>query len=243
MILPELTFSLAQLSVSLRKYGEVSGRTENEVLAKHSSELAWNIYHGMKSIAPGKGAVMAEGLAALKAGRGIHVRASVLADIAGKYNATTSLATGQTYLAVRKGRKVVAMATTIEQGGKQLDLQALAVQRELNIRESARGFSAVAVPRPPRGLDANNVRSLIAQDNSRYGFQLSQFELNMGVEQKFAMISWLGRSNESYESAVEGLKTAKQQKILAEAVAATRANIETYLARKLGEDKAKAGLN
>lgn len=247
MILPEITYNLSRLSESLQEYGRLSGKTEEEVVAKQGGKLAWNIYAGLRALAPGKGSVRAERLAALAAGEGVHVRDAVMREIGAKYNATTSVASGKTFLAQRKGRKVVAMATEIERNGKRLNLQALAVERELTIRETARGFASIATPRPVRAY-ANALASsgfttdTVRQMESRYGFVLSLFNVKLSAEKKYAELRWLGRHGE-YQDAVLGLSKPRQQKVLNDAIIETNEDIRVYITRKQREDAERTGLN
>jgi hypothetical protein len=244
MIAVELQFNLDRLQKTLRAYAEASGKTEQEIVAKKGKDLAQNILSGLKKLAPAKGSIRDANLAALRGGRGVHVRPAVLADIAGKYGAVTSVATGQNYLNVRGGKtgrgKVIAMAPEIEKDGKRMNLQALAVERELNIRESGRGFSAYAVPRP---LQGSGIEDLVRDVNSRYDFTLSNYTLSVDAETKFALLHWVGRHNDLYSDAVEGLEKAKQETVLNEAVKETTDDTLKYVKRKLGEDIGRFGLS
>jgi hypothetical protein len=233
----ELKFELERLAESMRKYGQVSTKTEAEIVSKQSTKLSYNVASELRKIAPKKGQVLAERLAALKTGSGVRVRPAVLADVAGRYQAQSSVKTGKVWLAEKKGRKVASFATGIlspDGSGIRLNLQALAVKRELQIRESARGFSGFAVPRPQNRSGAT---SDVQRDiESRYGFTLSEFSMFLSAEKKYAVMRWFGARSNLYESAVEGLSKPKQQAVVTEAVKSTTADIMEYVDRKLKED-------
>lgn len=243
MIAPELQYNLSRMAATLRAYAEASGKTEQEIVSKKGRDLAFKVYTGLRKLAPAKGSIRDTQLAALKSGRGVHVRPAVMADIAGKYGAVTSVATGKTYLNLTTGKngrgKVLAMAGGIWRDGKRLNLEALAVERELAIRESGRGFSSIAVPRP----SSASAETLVRDIESRYGFTLSEYKLDLNAESKFALMRWVGRQNDLYSDAVSGLEKAKQKTVLNEAVKATTEDTLEYVKRKLGEDIGRFGLS
>lgn len=241
MISAEIQYNLDQLASKFREYGKLARKTENEVLAKQGSKLAWNIYRGLRAIAPAKGSIRAQQIENLKAGKGVNVRPSVQAEIASKYGVVSSIATGQTYLEVRRGKKVLAHAHEILKDGKMMNLEALMVQREINLRESGRGFSGLSVPRPAVGF--NGEQNQYAREiDSRYGFQLSDFTFVAQGERKYVELKWLGK-HAQYSSPVEGLETTKQQEVLNEAIKATSADMNEYIERKIGEDLKTTHLN
>ena len=231
MIAVEIQYSLENLKLAMQRYALVSDKTEDEIVQKQSAKLGWNIYRGLKALAPAKGSIREAGLAGLKSGKGVHVRDSVMREIAAKYGATVQTSSGKTFLNVRKGKKVVAMATEIEgKGGSRMNLQALAVQRELNVRESARGFSGFSVPRPKSGPSLN------FDVESRYGFTLSNYSVTLTAEKKFAMLKWIGSRSGDYNTAVPGLLTDKQQAAVNVAIQETTADTLAYVERKMAEN-------
>lgn len=215
MIIPEITYNLDALKAACVKYGELSDKSESEVIAKQSAKLAWNIYRGLKVLAPQKGSIRAERLEAMAQGEGIKIRKSVLDSIQEKY-----------------GTK----------GSRGMSSYQLAVKKELSLRESARGFLAFSDPRPTS--QSPEVASAVRSVRSRYGFELSQFALNVSAfaSSKSASLDWDG-SKGDYESAVAGLTQPRQQAVLAEAILATTRDINEYILRKIKEDKSDSGLS
>jgi hypothetical protein len=213
-VIPQIEYNLEGLRAACIEYGKYSQKSEAEVVAKQSGKLAWNIYRALKALAPQRGAVRAERLAALAAGEGIKIRKSVLASVEQKYG---------------------------DKGARGLNTHALAVKKELSLRESGRGFLGFSTPRPARSAPEieSSVRSII----SRYGFELSDFVLNVAesAEKKVANLHWNG-SKGDYTAATEGLSQPRQQEVIAQAVAATTKDTVEYILRKIREDKSKARL-
>jgi hypothetical protein len=213
-VIPQIEYNLEGLRAACVEYGKYSQKSEAEVVAKQSGKLAWNIYRGLKALAPERGAVRAERLAALAAGEGIKIRKSVLDSIEQKYG---------------------------DKGARGLSTHALAVKKELGLRESGRGFLAFSTPRPARS--APEIESSVRSIMSRYGFELSDFVLNVSesAEKKVANLHWNG-SKGDYTAAVEGLLNPKQQAVIAQAVSDTTKDTVEYILRKIREDKSKARL-
>jgi hypothetical protein len=249
MIQAELTYELSRCSDALREYARLSDLDEADIIAKQGGKLAWNISSELKKLAPVKGSIRAERLVALAAGEGIHVREAVKQEIGAKYQAVTSIASGKTFLSQRRGKRVVAMATEVERKGKMLNLQALMVEREIAIREGARGFAAYATPKPPRSYasiaaEGNAGGDKLFNIESKYGFVLSKFSLKLArTGDKSAELSWIVRRDDSYEDAVMGLETERQQAALLEGIRQTTADIEVYVKRKNEERAHQTGLN
>jgi hypothetical protein len=244
-LLPELQADIVSLARTLREYARLSGKTEDEIIQHKSKQLAMFIYRGLKALAPAKGAITAERMAALKAGGGIKIRPRVMQEVASKYQAMTSVASGKTFLSIRKRRKgqmtTVSMATQIEnKAGKKVGLHAFAAERELKVRESGRGFSGFATPRPGRSLQ--NITNFEREIESRYGFLLSEFQLQLNADDKKAVLRWFGAHGD-YHAPAEAVQTSKQQAVVRKAVQEVNADTMIYIARKQREAAAKAGLN
>jgi hypothetical protein len=240
----ELKVELNKVPENLREYVRLSGKTGDQVIAKKSSDLSFQIYRGLKAVAPKKGAVMAERLAALKSGGGVKVRQSVLEKTAQKYGLLSQVATQSTWMEVRKRGRVTAMSREI--GG--LNFRALAVQAELKLRESARGFSAYASPRPKDESKDFGEADEFAKvgdktTRSRYGFSLSTYTARLGdtVEEKYAELRWLGAFG-GYNTAADALATRKQQQVATTAVVNVNNDIRIYVERKLAQERARLGL-
>lgn len=106
--------NLADLNVALGEYLKHTKLSVDEAMVKQGTKIAFEISRQMSAMKPAKGAVRAERLAALKSGEGVRVRKSLR-----KWKPT------------RNSRK-----------DRSLNIQALRVRRELNLREQGRGFMA-----------------------------------------------------------------------------------------------------
>ena len=238
MIQAEVNFNLDRLSSALRKYGVLSGKTEDEVVASQGAKLAWDVYDALLKLAPAAGSIRSSRLAALASGGGVKVRDSVLRSVEAQYAVTVSIKTHKAFLAERdsKGRQLM-YSPEVEVNGKMMNLRAIAVERELNMRESARRFSAIAVPRS----DSRNPAAVSQQQDieSRVGFTLSQFQVVLNAESKYAQLRWLGVKG----GATEGLVKPKQQAALVSAIEARTKDIEKYITDHLKTAAREAGLN
>jgi hypothetical protein len=215
----EISYELERCMAALQKYGELSEKSESEIIAKQSAKLRRNIWQGLRALMPAKGEVRAERMAGLASGIGVKVRASVYAEIASKFGGAAQF--GQRF-------------TSIERKGKTLNFQALAVQRELGLRESGRGFMAFSTPKSAAGAELAHI-----EKDSRYNQLLSTFDIDVRpkTKMKFAEFTWQADS-----PALEGLSAEQQTSVLLNAVRETTDDIMVYVNRKVEEDKAAAGL-
>jgi len=238
---------LDKLNSALRMYTQAAGRGIGFALAKQSEELGRNLAKEAKGLMPAKGAVRASRLAILKeAGRGkvngrkiqpglgVHVRASVYKAIAEKHGALPFAAN------IMQMRTKKGLRGSVNRFGRKLNLQALAVQRELNLRESGRGFLHHA---DKLALDMSRGERLqsrrVEKSVSRFGPQLGEFAFAVDDDGNgSASFKWGGFSQLSNE-AVKAMARARGQASIARALAATTDNIKPYIERKLGEAAAK----
>lgn len=239
-MIAEIQFNLDRLSRSLRQYANYSDKSELEIVQKQSAKLAYNIYREMRKIMPEKGSIRAERLAALKAGQGVHVRDAVIRELMSKYAVLTT-ATGSK--AMKKGKKGrYGLLVELGRSGKMVNFQALAVARELQVREGGRGFSAYITPRPPRSYAQVAASNTEFEISSKYGFILSMFNIAVTKDKKQAQLHWYG-PHADYTSATQALSQGRQQEILNNAILATIADIQVYVDRKIKEDLRASGLS
>ncbi|MFO1476242.1 MAG: hypothetical protein U1F98_06270 [Verrucomicrobiota bacterium] len=233
MISVTLNYELERLRKSLALYSQLSGKTESEVIAKHAVELKFKIRAGMGRIAPSKGAVRAERLSSLRSGGGIQIRPAVIEATAQKYGLARMVGSFATVLGKRKSQ-----TASIVKGGKRMNFWALAAERELNLRESGRGFMKFSTPPAETGQG-----ELENEKRSRYGWLLSTFKLKAdpGADFKYAELKWSGGGRKN-SSPVEGLQKDRAMQVLVEAVREANENIMVYLRRHIDEDILKAGL-
>lgn len=225
--------TLPKLNQALDMYIRAAGRGVTFALVKQSGELGRNLVLESKGLMPAKGAIRAERLDAFKRGEGIRV-----SQTAKKYADSKTIATGSS---VRTKKAAVFMEKTsrgkLKKDGR--NWWQIAVDRELTLRESGRGFVAHS-QRLPLMLPAEAARYRTVQRRvSRYGPQLGEFSLKADAdftsEAGKAIFVWGGFSELSNE-AVKAMGRAKGQAAIARAIEATTDNIIPYLERKLGED-------
>jgi hypothetical protein len=245
----EISSNLNQLAAAMRRYAQLSDKTESETVVKQTGKLAYNIRAGLRTVAPQKGSIRAEVLSGLSSGRGIRIRPAVLLDVLARRQATTSVATGETWYAMRRGAtgrgKIVgfqAGGLFRLQSGKLGNIYALAAEREIALRESARGFLSYSSSFKP--LDSSTIQASEQDIASRYGFNLSQLIIHAEANRsdKFSQFTWMPPRS-GYETAVEGLSKDRQLGILNSAIKETAEDIMAYLRRKLAENAAQVGLN
>jgi hypothetical protein len=225
--------SLGQLNKALNLYVRASGMSMDQVLAKKGPQLGYQLHVEFKSLRPGRGSVREQRLAALKAGEGVRVRPAVYAMIAEKYGALPLSA--QVMRWRTKGGKV--KGTT----AKGLNLQALAVQRELNLRESGRGFLGQAA-RFIGWSGGNDVSSYSqAKAESRYGAWLAKAGLRKSGAGPELTMEWGGVSEMSYQ-AVKGISRARGMSAVVRAINAVTSDMVPYLQSHLDKTAQQMGL-
>jgi hypothetical protein len=164
--MPSVEANLEKLHIGLALYVRASGMSFSQVLAKKSKQLGYALRDEFRALMPGKGSVRSQRLDALKQGEGVHVRQSVYDAIAQKYGALP-LAGGIMRWRTKGG-------TIRGTDNKGLNLQALAVKAELNLRESGRGFLGRGAKFVgwPEGNDVSAYND--AKAESRYGAYLAK---------------------------------------------------------------------
>lgn len=219
---------VADLNAKLQKYQELSGKMWDTVLKKQGAKLGYALNQQLRGIAPARGQVRAEALARLKAGGGIKIRERVNRAIILKYGARSVIATRKVIF----GKKGVG---SVLRKGKRLNLQALMAQREINTRESGRGFLGVSA-RYPRELAKTNSAL------SKYGPVLSRAGVSVVGTEGEARFVWDSGDGELATSAASGLEKGKGQAAIARALRDTADDIQVYITRKLEERGEEAGL-
>lgn len=224
-----ISFELDRVNNALTEYIRAGRKLPEAAVRLQSDKFGWFLYDELKKIAPPKGSVTSEGLALLQSRRGVRVRESVRAAVLAKYGARQDLATRQT----RFGRGKRGRASTL-QGGRRLNLQALAVRRELSTRESGRGFLSVAAHLDKLGLSGDR-----ASSESRSGALLGKLVLQVQGPSAETRFTW-GTLGKSSLAAAIGLSQPRAEAAIANALAATAANMRTYIegkARQFGRER------
>ncbi len=214
---------------ALGLYQLYSRKTPAEVIEKQGGKLGYILSQRLRGIMPAKGSIRSERLAALRSGGGVRVRESVLRKIAQKYQARTNLATRSVVFGKR------GVGTVSRKGGRRLNLRALAVQAELNVRERGRGFLSTSA-RWPRQLSGSDIV------RSRFGPILEQSRITMTADEAQATFTW-GAAGQLSREAAEGLQTPPGQRAIAASFNDLRRDILVYVQRKMLEDARRAGLN
>lgn len=227
----QLDRELERLRKAIGLYRQAANVSVEDALRKQAPKLGYAMRQELRGLAPKKGSVRQERLAALKAGQGIHIRASVIKEMSQKYD-VTPIGTAAMFRA--RGKKRAEWSGYIIKGGKRLNVQALLVQKEINLRESGRGFTGQS-SRFPAEL-ANSGRSA-----SRYGPTLGVMRFQTGGKGFEARLEWGGFSELS-DDAVHAMSRARGQAAVARAIRDVTDDIIPYLERKLNATAAQMGL-
>jgi hypothetical protein len=219
---------IMKLNQAVKRYQDLSGKNWEEALSKQGGKLAFSLSGGLKEIAPPKGLVRSERLAALKTGGGVKIRQRVRTAIFTKYGARSDIRTRRVIF----GKKGVTSLT--RNGGKRLNLQALMVQRELATRESGRGFLSVSA-RYPRTLGKQHTAK------SKFGQVLSSANLKAANRNASLVFEW-GATGALSQSAAQGLSKDRGQSVIARSLAAVTEDILIFVDRKVAEQTGRVGL-
>jgi hypothetical protein len=231
---PYITYDLNALRASLDHYSQLCSLTESEALAKQSAKLGKYIHDGLALLKPDKGSIREERLQALAEGSGVKVRPAVYDKLHEKLGSEFS-SLEQRYAGPNnelKGSGYSARRT--------MNFQALAVQAELGLRESGRGFMAHTTPRRSFAeLEAIGNASGIIQNYDRYSRMLSllQFDLSAEAAYKHVTIRWPANA-----PGTEGMNQEQQMAVIDGAIRLTTADIEDYISSKLNDVKYHSGL-
>lgn len=217
------------LNAKLREYQAASGKTWEDVLQKQGGKLGFLLFERLRGIAPRKGEVRAERLAALRHGEGIRVRQSAR-DFATRHTLATA--------SKERSRK----ASLLREKGRSGKLKAggrnwwqIAVAREIAIRESGRGFIAQS-GHYPRSLGNEVVAA------SRFGPVLSRAGIQVAGSRGRAQFIWDPAEGELAAKAVAGLSKPKGRAMVALALRDLLEDIDVYVIRKQEERIGNAGL-
>ena len=227
----QLDREIARLSQTLALYQRASGKALDQVLGKKSKDLRIELFKAFRKLAPERGQVRSERIEALKRGEGIHVRQKVYEAIGEQFGLD---ATGAMHWRTRGGKE----RTGGQRGG--LNFQALAVRRELNLRESGRGFTAHSASKPLMP----EAEATEGESVSKYGGFLAQFNLTGKVEgqgKAEAAFKW-GVGGEQSEGVVNAIYRTRGMAAALEAVRAVTEDMVPYIEEHIGKAATAAGL-
>ena len=239
--MPTVDQELTRLNRALGLYRQAAKMSVAAVLQKKGAQLGYALWTAFRGLMPEKGSIRVERLAALKAGEGIRVRPAAREWAEGKFGATDLQ--GASVRARRARGGAVRLDRTIQFEGERLNVSQLAVRRELNIRESGRGFTGQSaryrfgqVGDAGRGDVADYQRAM-----SRYGPVLSTFDVRFSERQGRAEFRWGGFSKLSSD-AVQAIGRTRGMAAVAEAMRAVTDDMVPYLESHLQSSAASMGL-
>lgn len=228
-----------QFNAALREYAKHNARLDmSEAIVRQGVKLTWALRDRFIKSRPAKGAIRAERIAALAQGEGIAVRPSVRQAVMQRKGAYSDIAT----------KRVVFGKAGKGEDRKGRNLQALAVVRELGLRERGRGFMAFAskmgglrglggyMNRTGLDVAAKAVDFFKRQHSGRYGQQLGTYGMKIAGEQSLLELSY-GGSKTAVGKAMQ--KPAFRREI-AGALNDVREDMMVYVRRKIAEGMQKA---
>ena len=247
-----LQTDLQNLNRDLGIYAQLARKSFQEAVVKQGVKVTiggpgfegWS--QRLRRLAPARGEIRSERLAALEAGGGIKVRPSAYRSAQrrlGRRVGAFSDLTSRKIMRRLKGGAVVA--ATAASG---LNLQALSVRTELGMRERARGFSAVGAMMRSGGSSLAQMAAAFPAGvpsaarssvfRGKVGQQLSRADIRVAGGGAAASLAMTFGSPQT--TLAESLLKPEQQVALRGAIAATSADMMVYIKRKLGEAKGKA---
>ena len=222
-------------NATLKSYAELTGKTFAQSVAKKGADLGFELGSELRSIAPGKGAIRAEALGMLAAGRGIKIRESVIRGTMRRGRVSQTIS-GRGY---RFGKKQTG---TLKSGGSRLNFFALAAKAEINLRESGRKFVGYSAGYASlrNELAARDVSGLgydfkkVITD--RYNRFLSRVGFSVNPDSTQMVFRW-GGTKVSGEVA-KAMQKPKAQKAIARAFDSVTRDMLEYIARKMAVHRA-----
>lgn len=218
----------AQLNAAMAQYATLARLTPPEALAKQGAKLAFYLRGRLRSLAPEKGRTRAERLAAMQAGEGVKVRPGALEYARKKTVATaTDVRTRRDALYMEKTR-----SGNVKRGGR--SFWQIAVDREIGIRESGRGYLSLAGRM--RWVQSALISGSTSRVVDRVNREIGRAGLTIAPNSAALTFDY------SNPHIVEGLERPRGKAEVAGALESTRADIMVYVARKMAENARKAGL-
>jgi hypothetical protein len=222
-----LTFqtNLDEFNAALTRYAALSSKGAAEAVAKKGADFGFRLSRKLLTLAPDKGSVREERLAALAAGGSLKIRDKIRQRVYAKFGVSQTMAGRK----LRMGKKLTASKLV---GGKRLNLQALLVRAELNARESGRGFSAFSARYKSlsQQLAADRFGEQRRKIIDRYSRFLSEVGFKRDRDSSNLTFRWGG--NESSGKLAASLQKPRQQAAIADALNEARADMMDYIIRK-----------
>lgn len=223
-----LTFqtNLDEFNAALTRYAALSSKGAAEAIAKKGADFGFRLSRKLLTLAPKKGVVREDRLAALASGGGLTIRPKIRQRVYSKLGVSQTVAGRK----LRMGGKKLSASKLV--GGKRLNLQALLVRAELNARESGRGFSALSARYKSlsQQLAADRFGEQRKKIIDRYNRFVSQVGFKRDANTAGLTFEWGG--NESSGKLAASLQKPRQQAAIADALDETRADMMEYILRK-----------
>lgn len=220
------TQELAEFNKTLGKYISVSSKTTEQALAAKGNDFAWSLSARMKGLAPGKGTIRAERIAAMKRGEGVIVRPSVRKKVLAGAGVNVS-DSGK----VSFGKRGSA-TKSVSDGGvrKRLNIRQLMVRRELALRESGSGFLSTVARFQNRGAySLKNIKPNLALYHIAKANQIVA-SAGLKIDPTDATLKLTLGSDQS--SAGEGFSKPQQTAMIVSALRDVRRDMASYLQQK-----------
>jgi hypothetical protein len=226
-----LTFqtNLDEFNAALTQYARLSSKGASEAVAKKGADFGWRLSRKLLALAPKKGQVRSERLAVLQAGGGIRIRKAAL-----DYAKSKTISTA-TNIRTRKASnyREKTKAGRVKSGAR--SFWELAVSRELTLRESGRGFSALSARYKSlsQELAADRFGEQRKRILDRYNRLVSQVGFKRDGDSASLTFRWGG--NKSSGDLAVSLQKPRQQNAIASALNEARADMMEYIIRKQNE--------
>jgi hypothetical protein len=212
---------MSRVNANLDAYLKASKKLPEEAIKKQVGEFGYNLYRELRTLAPGKGTLRAQALGLLASRVGIKVRESVRSKIYAQMGASSNLSSHGLQFE-RRGRAVRSFKVK----RKRMNIQALAVRAEINLRERAAGFLAIAARFPDPQANPGQ-----AYSDSIYAQALGSRVIKASGNAAQGKFTW-GNLGPQSLSAATGLSKARAEGAIARALANTSENMLVYIRRK-----------
>lgn len=226
MITTTVEHNLNAFNARLAQYQAVSGKTSQEVLLKQGNKLGYELAYRLRALAPAKGSVREERLAALARGGGLRLRQSIRESAAPGLNGAYSRLSDRKMVTKNSKGKERVIKWALGEDGKLLSWYQLAIRKELALRESGRGYTGLAGRLRTDNLASGGTNTL----KGRYSQELAKVGLSGPADAATLTFTWGGFAQNSELG--DSLKQPRARQALAEALAAVTKDMGVYLAKR-----------
>lgn len=232
--------NLAEFNATLGEYLRHTKLNARDAVLKKAGDFAFRVRKGLASFKPEKGAIRTERLAALQAGEGLRV-SKTARDYATKWTVATRSSL--------KTRKVGGFVERTRSGKLKREGRAwwkIAVDRELSLRESGRGYVGLA-------WRFSSIFSQLKAAGGRFGDnwkaqdkvtdRLNRFLAGLGFDANSdgAQVTFSWGYNRTSGEIAALLQRPREQRVISTALREARNDMLFYVWRK--QDEAAAKLN